>query len=361
MESPRSTSNTSGPNSPRPNPAGRVATSKTKRYLVAVGLLAGAMTLGAVFSPVDLAGAQSDESDATTEDSNSGDSADIGAADGSTDSGADNEMYGKGRLGRGGFGRHNGERGEALAEILGISVDELQAGRAEGKTLAQMAEEQGIAVEALTQELLALANTHFDEAVDEGHLTRDEADKKLAGLEEQIEDHVNQVPGENGGDHHRGEGRGHQRGGRGGPGSGLAGPGMYGPGADLGALADGLGLSLDELKTAVAGGQTLAEAAAEQGVSESDLVAALVGEASSRIDEAVAAGRLDTDRAAEITESLEERITGMVNAERPDGSEYSGRRGGQQGRRGPGRSGFHGPQSEGSASDDGVEDSSFTA
>lgn len=95
-------------------------------------------------------------------------------------------------------------------------------------------------------------------------------------------------------------------------------PGMPGPHAvDLGVAADTLGLTGEELRTALHEGQTLAEIANDQAVPPADLVDALVQAATERIDDAVADGSLDEARAAELKADLATRISELVNEGMP--------------------------------------------
>ena len=94
------------------------------------------------------------------------------------------------------------------------------------------------------------------------------------------------------------------------------------------AAAEALNMTSAELRTALMDGQSLADIAADQGVSVDDLITALVTSAKEDLDAAVSEGRLTQDQADRIGESLTERITDRVNGVRPEG--------------GPGR-GFHGP------------------
>ena len=112
------------------------------------------------------------------------------------------------------------------------------------------------------------------------------------------------------------------RGGHGGPG---------GSGAGLSVAAETLGLSEDDLRTALeADDATLASVAADQGVAVEDLTAALVQAAQERLDEAVADGRLTQEEADERAADLESRIAELVE------STDLGDRGGFGGRGGPG-------------------------
>lgn len=100
-------------------------------------------------------------------------------------------------------------------------------------------------------------------------------------------------------------------------------PQSFGPrfhhrlGAGLEAAADALGLSVEELRTALADGGSIADVAAEQNVDVQTVIDAMVAEATTAIDEKVAAGDLDADRAEEMKANLVERVTAMVNGERP--------------------------------------------
>jgi polyhydroxyalkanoate synthesis regulator phasin len=106
-----------------------------------------------------------------------------------------------------------------------------------------------------------------------------------------------------------------QRGRRGGPGGpfGQAG-GSFGAAT---ALTEVLGMEPDELREAVRSGSTIAEIAEATGVAVDDVVAAMVAEATERLDDAVANGRIDADEAAEKTEMIEERVTAQVNGDHP--------------------------------------------
>jgi hypothetical protein len=78
-----------------------------------------------------------------------------------------------------------------------------------------------------------------------------------------------------------------------------------------------LGIDAETLRDELRNGSTIAEIAEAQGVAVSDVIDALVTDAQERIDQAVAEGRIDEDRAAEMSADLEERITAHVNGEHP--------------------------------------------
>lgn len=91
------------------------------------------------------------------------------------------------------------------------------------------------------------------------------------------------------------------------------GPGARGHG--LGVAAEAIGIEADELLAALRDGQTIAEVAEANGVEPQAVIDALVADATARIDQRVADGDLDAERAEEIKANLPERIAALVNGE----------------------------------------------
>jgi len=65
---------------------------------------------------------------------------------------------------------------EALAKVLGLSVDQLYAQLRAGKSVYQIAQEKGISPEQFQKDLLAAHKAILDKAVSDGKLTREQAD-----------------------------------------------------------------------------------------------------------------------------------------------------------------------------------------
>lgn len=103
------------------------------------------------------------------------------------------------------------------------------------------------------------------------------------------------------------------------PAGDCTGPRGHGPRGPLGDMVDTaagfLGMEAEEIREALADGGTLADLTTDV----DGLVAALVASAQASLDGAVEDGRIDAERAAAVSEGLEERITGFVNSphERP--------------------------------------------
>ncbi len=267
--------------------------STGRRMAFAGSLLAGGIAIGSLFSPMALAGAQDD-----------GDTSIESTVDTTDDATTDGEV---------GDRWHRGPRhfagSEVLQDLLGLTADELVAAREDGSTLVAIAADQGVSETELVAALVSEATTRIADAVDAGELDADRAATITENLEERITERVNRVPG---------EGDGHGRRG-----------GIAGRGFDGSALTD-LGIDVEVLREAMVGGSTLAEAAAAQGVDEDDLAAALTAEAAERLADAVASGRIDENKAAEIESEIAERVESSLDGSQPG----FGGRGGPGGRHG---------------------------
>lgn len=135
--------------------------------------------------------------------------------------------------------------------------------------------------------------------------------------------------------------------GRAGDGPGGRGMGMGGDG--LTAVAEVLGLTEADLQTALQGGQTLSEIAADQGVEVQTVIDTLVTAAGAHLAEHVTAGDLTQEEADAKLAELTTRISDAV----ANGGPLGGGRGGEMGGRGG-----HGPR--GDADDDVVADAEGT-
>jgi polyhydroxyalkanoate synthesis regulator phasin len=80
---------------------------------------------------------------------------------------------------------------EELAETLSLTVEGLRDALREGSSLADLASEQGIAVDTIVDQLVAQAQERLDAAVADGRLTADEAAERLENIEAKITEMVN--------------------------------------------------------------------------------------------------------------------------------------------------------------------------
>jgi hypothetical protein len=85
------------------------------------------------------------------------------------------------------------------------------------------------------------------------------------------------------------------------------------PLVELDAAASYLDLTVDQLRSRLDSGKTLAQVAGDVGKSVDGLVQALTDAEKKQLDEAVAAGRLTKEQEQEILSELPQRITDLVN------------------------------------------------
>jgi hypothetical protein len=117
------------------------------------------------------------------------------------------------------------------------------------------------------------------------------------------------------------------------------GPGRHGRvHLDLSGVAEALGMTAEELHTALEGDQTLAAIAADRGVDVADVVDAILAAQREQLAAEVSAGELTQAQADEILAGAEERATALVNGEMPAfaGGHHRGRGWMSHGERGPG-------------------------
>ena len=108
-----------------------------------------------------------------------------------------------------GFGhRHGGGfggpiSGDAAAKYLGLTAQKLRAALDAGKSLAQVAKDQGKAVDGLKVALTDAAKTRLDAAVKSGQLSQEQETAMLGELSSKLDEELNEVH-----DGHRGPGGG---------------------------------------------------------------------------------------------------------------------------------------------------------
>lgn len=183
---------------------------------------------------------------------------------------------------------------EALAGILGISVDEYEAA-------VDQAQDQVV-----------------DEAVTAGQLTEDQAEK--------LRQRLDRAPD------------------MGLPGMGRGGHGSQGGTSRLLAVAaDKLGLSVADLQAELQDGKSIATLAADKGVDTQTIIDAYLVEVKADLDESVAAGDITQEQADAQLQQAEERAVDRLDNTGPEGL------------RGPG--GRHGDKPDSSDGSESTEDS----
>jgi hypothetical protein len=209
------------------------------------------------------------------------------------------------------FGGGHGGLSEA-AEALGISGDELHDALVEGKSIATIAEERGVELQTVVDAMVNTGTERIDAALADGRIDEDRAAELKAELADRIDEFVQQTDWPGWRDHDRWSGHG-WRDGHGWWG-GFDGPDGLG---GLDAVAESLGLDEGALWDALRDGQSIADVAAEQGVDLQAVQDALVSAATERVDAALADGRIDDDRAAELKAELPDLVTDFVQQSLP--------------------------------------------
>jgi ribosomal protein S20 len=83
---------------------------------------------------------------------------------------------------------------DAAAQALKLSVDDLRSRLRDGKTLAQVAEDQNVDKQKVIDAMVAEATARIDQKVQEGEITADQANEHKANLQERITRFVNEGP-----------------------------------------------------------------------------------------------------------------------------------------------------------------------
>ena len=103
------------------------------------------------------------------------------------------------------FGHIFGEASDVVTGLLGIDADTLRTELLDGKSLADIATENGVEPQAVIDALVAEATTQIDQAVTDGRIDADRAAELKADVERHVTDLVNgELPdfGDFGGRHH---------------------------------------------------------------------------------------------------------------------------------------------------------------
>ena len=98
---------------------------------------------------------------------------------------------------------------EAVTKLLGMTPDQIYAERSAGKTLADIAEDQGVSEQQMIDAIVAAQKEAIDQAVKDGRMTQDQADWMMARAEAMAPFMLSNPSGPRGGHGHGGRGGGH--------------------------------------------------------------------------------------------------------------------------------------------------------
>ena len=194
--------------------------------------------------------------------------------------------------------RHNrGHRkGAFLGEVLldlGLDPADVREGFANGQTLGDTAEANGISANTVVDAIVASMTERLNQAVADGKITAEEAAEKAAGIPDKATEIVNTVPDRK--DDREDKDRGHRK------------------GAFLGEVLLDLGLDPADVREGFANGQTLGDTAEANGISANTVVDAIVASMTERLNQAVADGKITAEEAAEKAAGIPDKATEIVN------------------------------------------------
>jgi lambda repressor-like predicted transcriptional regulator len=213
---------------------------------------------------------------------------------------------------------------DAAADYLGMSQADIREALRDGKSLADLAKDNGKSVEGLKKALRDEIRQAADQAVDDGALTRQQADR----LVEKFSDAVNELVEQSGNPR--------LEFGFPGPGFGLGPlgplekgfPGAF-PGSDLlETAADYLGMDEAGVREALRDGKSLADLAQDKGKSVDGLKQALRGAIRKDADKAVEDGVLTKKQADRLVEKFGNAVDKLVEGSLRDGFDFDFRSGG---------------------------------
>lgn len=152
------------------------------KYLLAGGTIVGAFALGAMFAPIN-------EPSAVTNADKQLPLVQTADEKGNTEVETENytcPMTGA-PMGKGagmGMGHYfAGTMHSVIADALGMTEEELQSARSEGKSVADLAKEKGVKVEDLVSKMVESRKAQLDQLVKDGKMTQEQMDAMLKNME----------------------------------------------------------------------------------------------------------------------------------------------------------------------------------
>ena len=187
-----------------------------------------------------------------------------------------------------------------ISQALDMKPDELLPQLKEGKTIAQIAGERGVATDILVEELLEPVEARLDKAVDVGRLDQEQAEQKLGEARFRINamiqnatpkgivrNEVNRIRKQD------------ER--------------VKLTGILLQQVCQVLDLEHEELIVQLKEGKKIVEIAQEQGISREVLLDSLIESIQDRLTQAVDEGRLEEDKAADIAQRVAEQLDKFID------------------------------------------------
>lgn len=189
-------------------------------------------------------------------------------------------------------GKQFGSMKNDVAQILGMDAKDLMAELKSGKTIAEVAKSKGIEPKTVVDKLQQQLNTRVDQAVKDGKLTQEKADKIKSNSAKKAELIVNRNWANL-------EGKGHKKG-----------AGFFN--GIMPEVAQTLNIDQKSLKEELKAGKSLAQIAQDKGISNTDLSAKIQALLIANLDQAVNDQKLSAEEAAKIKERIPQKVEKMI-------------------------------------------------
>ncbi|GMK39792.1 hypothetical protein PCCS19_28470 [Paenibacillus sp. CCS19] len=225
-------------------------------------------------------------------------------------------LKGDGLKGKGGSKVGFGFRiaADELASLIGITADQLKEEQEAGKTVAEIAEAHGVMRDALKTKLVAWLDAHKPAApaADADSSATTDTKKQPDWDSSAIADRIlDSGPGKDGG-----HGRGFE---------GVRGGFGFRAAYDSAAVASVLGVTEDELKTALAAGKTIADVASSKGVAVDKVQQAIVAALTAKLDAELSSGAITQEQYDKQADQLSVIAEKIVNSSMPAGKQQNKR------------------------------------
>ena len=186
---------------------------------------------------------------------------------------------------------------KSAATYIGVTVDQLRQELKSGKSLAGVAVAHGKTQAGLEAAIVADAKTHLDATVASGKLTADREAQILAKLQANVSKVVTAT----------------------GPPAGTKQKGKHAIRAAVKTAATYVGVTVEQIRTQLQAGKSLAEIATAQGKSVDGLKAVIVTDAKAAIATLVSSGKITAERGQQYLDQIQKNIDKIVNAKRQTG------------------------------------------
>ncbi|MFF2015248.1 SHOCT domain-containing protein [Paenibacillus sp. NPDC058177] len=206
---------------------------------------------------------------------------------------ASGNVKGKGFEWRGFRGNQGRLDQAAIATLLGITETDLKTAERDGKSLAVIAGEKGVAVQSVVDLVTKELTTALDKQLADGKITQAQYNTKKAEISTKASELVNRTFTAKGDHENHGK-------------------------LDQAAIATLLGLSETDLKTALHGGKSLAAIAGEKGVSVQAVVDLLSKQFTTALDKRLADGKITQAQYDKEKATITVKVTEIANRTHTD-------------------------------------------